>query len=540
MDHIHQLAYTSRTVQPIVDAVFSLALANKEDEDWVELAAECSINFKAISLAGERARARARSEDGAKSGEFSLPWIQVDDVQSRLGPKQVMIDVCKIHVSDGLGTDAIRSANVARPLKHIYAAVVIPPIGEQPVVVRIGSAEEIDAEVMRFRRSLRTSGVDLASVSARLVPLFDRFCQHMTSVVISPDGALWQIPWEALALPTGAFILEDWEISYLHTAQDLIRRQDVSLASSETAVVFVADFASPSAPSDKMPSLPNAQREAKAAKSALRQFILGDVDPLTNWTAMQEASSPGVAVVITHAYFDNANDSEELLRRYAGQESLRMPGHYSSIAPPPLEIFAALTSTDIPNPLLRCGILLPSESGVASRRDARQLSQLDLQNTQMVVLSGCESAVGRVDSLMGPLSVREAFHIAGAKAVVGALWQVPDKESADLMEHFWSHVATGESPAAALRKAKLALISQLRSADKPVDPFVWAAFTVTGDDRLLFGRAVNRHDPTKRSIPQTEEVSKELPWLMITLSTSTVVLLLLTLTIRFHIRKRIH
>lgn len=94
---------------------------------------------------------------------------------------------------------------------------------------------------------------------------------------------------------------------------------------------------------------------------------------------------------------------------------------------------------------------------------------------RLVVLSGCESALGRATQGEGVLGLAAAFFASGARAVVASIWEVDDRATADLMERLYAHLASGEPVAHALRLAQLDLRAE-RS-----HPFLWAGFVVIGD-----------------------------------------------------------
>lgn len=110
----------------------------------------------------------------------------------------------------------------------------------------------------------------------------------------------------------------------------------------------------------------------------------------------------------------------------------------------------------------------------------------------MAVLAGCETAAGRATSGEGVLGLTSAFLSAGVPVVVSSRWAVDDKVTAVLMSHFYDHLARGQSVAAALRSAQLAI----RSNTKTSHPFYWAGFAVVGDgSRILPPLVAERSRP---------------------------------------------
>lgn len=142
--------------------------------------------------------------------------------------------------------------------------------------------------------------------------------------------------------------------------------------------------------------------------------------------------------------------------------------------------FATHGVLDIEEPALS-GLVLSGVTGTGLPRSRFLLTQdivsLDLK-ADLVVLSGCDTGIGRAVRAEGLLSLSRAFFYAGAEQVVSTLWQVPDRATAELMGHFYREMLQNQKPVAtALRLAQLAVMNDRRWSR----PYYWAAFTLQGD-----------------------------------------------------------
>lgn len=170
-------------------------------------------------------------------------------------------------------------------------------------------------------------------------------------------------------------------------------------------------------------------------------------------------SSPFVIHLSTHGFFFSDLDSKSSVLNY------RNIVNHSS------------------NPMLRSGLLLAgankswfdsnaalsqSEDGVLS---ADEISLMDLSATKLVILSACESGLGEIQGNEGVYGLQRAFKIAGVQSMIMSLWQVPDKQTAELMELFYENwLVKGMSIRISLQTAQKTL------RDKRLEPYYWAGF----------------------------------------------------------------
>ncbi|MEM7534828.1 MAG: CHAT domain-containing protein [Chloroflexota bacterium] len=108
-----------------------------------------------------------------------------------------------------------------------------------------------------------------------------------------------------------------------------------------------------------------------------------------------------------------------------------------------------------------------------------ELYNVDLSETNLAVLSACDTSLGVINNGEELISLTRAFIYAGAPAVMTTLWPIDDQASAALMETFYEQMLSGMTMAEALRHAQLAILAE----DEWSSPYYWAAFNLTGDYR---------------------------------------------------------
>ena len=99
-------------------------------------------------------------------------------------------------------------------------------------------------------------------------------------------------------------------------------------------------------------------------------------------------------------------------------------------------------------------------------------------NAELVVLSACQTGLGKLVRGEGVEGLTRAFLFAGARQVAVSLWNVSDVATADFMKAFYREMKGGANPTVALRSAKLGMLRSGVAAYR--NPFYWAGFVVVG------------------------------------------------------------
>jgi CHAT domain-containing protein len=129
------------------------------------------------------------------------------------------------------------------------------------------------------------------------------------------------------------------------------------------------------------------------------------------------------------------------------------------------------------NRTLRNGSSDPHNDGVVSGLEAMYL---DLQGTDLITLSACESGRGSIEPGEGVFGMPRALRTSGARNILMSLWRIPDRETSELMSLFYKKLLQGESKASALRSAQLKMRATIKKRWGADEPLFWAGFELIG------------------------------------------------------------
>ncbi len=167
--------------------------------------------------------------------------------------------------------------------------------------------------------------------------------------------------------------------------------------------------------------------------------------------------SPSTIHLATHGYFFPDQEGE-------GQESTDR----NAQEPPMVRSGLLLAGA---NKAWKEGVQIPGfEDGILT---AFEISQLNLTNTELVVLSACETGLGDIQGSEGVFGLQRAFKMAGVRYLIMSLWQVPDFQTQDLMTTFYAKWLEQGLPIPEAFRA-----AQLEMRDKYQSPYFWAGFVL--------------------------------------------------------------
>jgi tetratricopeptide (TPR) repeat protein len=359
-------------------------------------------------------------------------------------------------------------------------------------------------------------------------------------LLIAPDSVLSLLPFQCLPIISAddnvddndtdnhiQYILDKYAISYLGTARDIAKINDSNtekLVKPKYIVIADPDY---DYDYSNMGYISNSLR-TRSTHSSLRNYSLSfdrlegtriegrniakilNVNPWLGGDAREyklkeecndSKYSPTILHIATHGFFFESSDDEiNTNNRRSGIPNISV----IPIKQNRQEQLLSNTKTKKhDDPLLNSGLALAganrwfnkkiysdeNENGILTAEDV--ITGLNLSSTELVVLSACDTGVGKIVNGEGVYGLRRAFVLAGAQTIVMSLWKVSDRHTQELMEMFYKNMKDGIrrdderdndnnnkkviSRAEALRKAQLEIKAKYK------DPYYWGAFICQGN-----------------------------------------------------------
>ena len=352
-------------------------------------------------------------------------------------------------------------------------------------------------------------------------------------IIISPDAELNLIPFAALVDENNQYLVENYQITYLSTGRDLVRLQNEYPHRQSPVIVANPNYEKPGEPttvavsntrgrnqlsrefeiqelSDELTSSTNSESRLNPMPPNPQYWGLsemGDLDPSSpqSWgargaVAINFKPLPGTAeeanvissLLPNVRVFTESEATENIIKQLEAPEILHIATHgfFLKNLPriTPDDNSSLLSDNSRPstpvqeNPLLRSGLALagfnPRESGSEDGvLTALEVANLKLRGTKLVVLSACETGLGKIENGEGVYGLRRAFTLAGAESQVMSLWTVSDEGTKELMIKYYQRLLQNKGRSEALRQTQLEMLN----SSEYQHPYYWAAFVPVGD-----------------------------------------------------------
>ncbi|OJJ16179.1 hypothetical protein BKI52_36045 [marine bacterium AO1-C] len=416
---------------------------------------EQGINLDSLEQAANKMERNLSSRSKEFSGGLDDKPIRFANIANALGANEASVEFVHLYKFDGRFTDTV-----------YYAALVVTPKATQPKMVLLKDGNKLETRYLKYyRNTIKAKRKDRYSYK-QFWSKIDPLVTGKSTIYVSPDGVYNQINLNTLQKPDGKFLVDEKSFVLLTNSKDLIalKGRKRSTGAKNAVLVGFPDYGG----TGKIPALPGTKKEVITIESLLKRSGFS-TEKLMEQKASEESvktiseKKPRILHIATHGFFlkDEQLQGDKLFG---------------------IEIDKAKE-----DPLLRSGLMLANSEKTMDNLNNREnqtqnngiltafeAMNMSLENTELVVLSACETGLGDVKAGEGVYGLQRAFQVAGADALIMSLWKVSDDATQKLMSLFYQNWLVMGNKAKAFKKAQLQLKTQFK------EPYFWGAFVLIG------------------------------------------------------------
>ncbi len=354
------------------------------------------------------------------------------------------------------------------------------------------NAQELEDKFLKYYKNCIEFKIDdTVSYNAFWKPIADKLLsmnlKGFKKIYFSPDGVFHQLSLNTLKnTKTNQFLLEEANIQLIGSSRDLIelrkKSRDLSqnyedyqayllgypiygaenedLEKKRDRAAGFSSMQSAVGVAGSVSLLPGTKKEVENVFGLFNQKKL-KVNLLLAENATEEAlknlKSPTILHVATHGFFIPEIEGSEVQN-----------------------VQTAMNRNLLKNAFMRSGLLLagcqkPNQDGEDGILTAEEVMNLTLDNTELVVMSACETGLGDIQTGEGVFGLQRAFQQAGAKSVLMSLWKIDDEATQTLMTEFYTALLKGQNKRQAFKTAQKNLKKRFP------EPYYWGAFVLVGE-----------------------------------------------------------
>lgn len=389
---------------------------------------------------------------------FETRRLTFEDVRKSLKPNEVAIEMVRYRFFNHDFTDSV-----------VYAALYLKPNINKPKAIFLKDGKKMETRFFKFYRNAITGRIrDDISYGIFWKPIEEEIGQAAT-IYLSADGVYNQINLEAIPTPDGKYVIDNANIVLVSNTKDMyLRKISTRLAMPENTASMFGNptFYLTASAGNSISSLPGTEKEVNQVQFMLKQKGWHTAEFVENSATeenIKEINSPKIFHVATHGF-------------YSPTVQLTLENELQSNE-------ATLNQ----NPLMRTGLLLKGAGDLMEKTNynynmengiltAYEAMNLNLDKTDLVVLSACETGLGDLEAGEGVYGLQRAFLVAGAKVLIMSMFKVDDEATQKLMLIFYQKWLNSGN----LRQSFIDAKKELRVDYQ--DPIYWGAFMMIGLD----------------------------------------------------------
>lgn len=385
------------------------------------------------------------------SSGFGSQRITYKDIKKVLADSEAVVEIIRVQSFNQRFEDDAR-----------YVAMILTKTNEIPRLVVLPNGKQLETRYAKYYRNMiQQRQPDEYSFDQYWAPIEPEL-KARKLIYLSLDGVYNQINVNTLKKPQGDFVINRFDLVILGNSKDLValKAKKSPARKKEATLLGFPDYGGP-----ELATLAGTKVEIEGVSKILKtsgyqvkQFMAKTATEAN----LKSVKAPSLMHIATHGYF---------------LQDVESTG----------SAFGVNIENANNNPLLRSGLMLAGASSTVSGKrmpnlesndngilTAYEAMNMNLEGTDLIILSACETGLGDVKAGEGVYGLQRAFLVAGADALIMSLWKVDDTATQQLMTTFYSNWVKLGNKQKAFKQAQLQLLAKYK------DPFFWGAFVMMG------------------------------------------------------------
>lgn len=418
--------------------------------------------------------------------QLARKLISWKDIQKTLKPNEAAVEI-------------IRFRNYAPDLggtfkdEIIYGFLIVTSkTKNNPELVVLNNGVQLEGRFLSFyRNNIQFTLDDTRSYKNYFEPLAKTLAsQKIKKIYLSRDGVYNQININTVKnTDSQKFLLDEFEVTLVTNTRELLEKRTTKSNSQSSLLIGFPKFNLNSATQENKEAATRSVTRGGNLSRGLRGGLLRHMRGEGGIAVL-----PGTEIEIDQIARISKNPevfkedlaSEGLIKQVISPMVLHIATHGYFLEDDAETVAAEQSAHYVPSPLLKSGLLLAgsenflrtgipvNDEGDDGILTAYEAMNLNLENTDMVVLSACETGLGVVKNGEGVYGLQRAFKMAGAQSMIMSLWSVDDAATQQLMSLFYEERQKVADPHTAFRNAQQKLKKTFPH------PFYWGAFIMVG------------------------------------------------------------
>jgi len=403
----------------------------------------------------ERAANTLEKGMSERSSEFSSGYTaqktDYKQIRSLLSDSEALVEIINVRKYDqSFGTDSR------------YVALALTKTTDIPKMAILENGQQLETRYAKFyQNAIQQKIADEYSYDQYWSGL-DPMVTGKKVIYFSPDGVYNQLNLNTLKKPAADYVINHYDIVIIGNSRDLIaiKSRKAKAPRKNATLVGFPDYGQ-----GNLAPLPGTKVEVESIAKILKASgyqVTTFMQRTATEANLKSVKGPVLMHIATHGYFLQDVETQGLA-------------------------FGVHMENANDNPLLRSGLMLADAASTISGRRTPSLTSndngiltayeamnLNLEGTDLIVLSACETGLGDIKAGEGVYGLQRAFLVAGADAMIMSLWKVDDAATQLLMTNFYSNWIKLGNKQKAFRQAQLQLMTRYK------DPYYWGAFVMMG------------------------------------------------------------